>query len=138
MPSEHLSPTVAPIERDEILATAERIRPYVRETPVLALDTAELGLGSFSLWVKLELLQHAGSFKPRGAFTNLLTRAAPPAGVVAASGGNHGAAVAYAAMKLGLPATIFVPSISPPAKLDRIRAYGARLVIAGDRYADAL
>jgi threonine dehydratase len=138
MPSERLAPTVAPIERDEILATAELIRPHVRETPVVALDAAELGLGGFPLWAKLELLQHAGSFKTRGAFTNLLTRGAPSTGVVAASGGNHGAAVAYAAMKLGLPATIFVPSISPPAKLARIRAYGAELVVAGERYADAL
>jgi threonine dehydratase len=138
MPRESLVPVDRPIERDEILATAELIRPHVRETPVFALDAAGLGLGSFALWAKLELLQHAGSFKTRGAFTNLLTRAAPPAGVVAASGGNHGAAVAYAAMKLGIPATIFVPSISPPAKLARIRAYGAELVVAGERYADAL
>ena len=88
--------------------------------------------------LKLELLQHSGSFKARGAFGNLLTRAVPSAGVVAASGGNHGAAVAYAAMRLGVKATIFVPSVTSSAKLDRIRGYGAELVIAGDRYADAL
>ena len=91
-----------------------------------------------SLTLKLELLQHSGSFKARGAFTNLLTRAVPEAGVVAASGGNHGAAVAYAAMKLGKPAKIFVPSVSSPAKIARIRDYGADLAIEGDRYADAL
>ena len=90
------------------------------------------------LVLKLELLQHAGSFKPRGAFTNLLTRHVPAAGVVAASGGNHGAAVAYAAKTLGHKATIFVPSIASPAKLDRIRSYGAELVIAGERYVEAL
>jgi threonine dehydratase len=90
------------------------------------------------LELKLECLQHSGSFKARGAFTNLLTRDVPDAGVVAASGGNHGAAVAYAAMRLGHKATIFVPSISTPAKIDRIRSLGADLVVGGDRYADAL
>jgi threonine dehydratase len=91
-----------------------------------------------ALALKLELLQHSGSFKARGAFANLLLRQVPPAGVVAASGGNHGAAVAYAAMKLGLPARIFVPRISSPAKIERIRDYGADLVVEGERYADAL
>ena len=88
--------------------------------------------------LKLEQLQHAGSFKARGAIANLLLRDVPAAGVVAASGGNHGAAVAWAAQQLGVPATIFVPTISAPAKLDRIRGYGATLVVTGDRYADAL
>src|SRR5205085_10429988 len=101
-------------------------------------DASEFGLAANSLTLKLELLQHSGSFKARGAFTNLLTRTVPEAGVVAASGGNHGAAVAYAAMKLGKPAKIFVPSISSPAKLQRIREYRADLTIEGDRYADAL
>ncbi len=87
---------------------------------------------------KLEHLQHAGSFKTRGAFTHLLTRQVPEVGVVAASGGNHGAAVAYAAMKRGVPAHIFVPTVASPAKIDRIRGYGAELVVTGDRYADAL
>jgi threonine dehydratase len=87
---------------------------------------------------KLELLQHSGSFKARGAFANLLTREVPAAGVAAASGGNHGAAVAYAAMKLGVPAKIFVPSVSSPAKVKLIRDYGADLVVEGMRYADAL
>src|SRR5207245_10467799 len=90
------------------------------------------------LTLKLELFQHAGSFKTRGAFANLLTRPIPAAGVVAASGGNHGAAVAYAAMRLGVPAHIFVPTVSSPAKIRRIRAYGADLVVGGDLYADAL
>ena len=93
---------------------------------------------STPVYLKLELFQHSGSFKARGAFANLLSRKVPAAGVVAASGGNHGAAVAYAAMKLGVPATIFVPSVSSPAKIERIRGYGADLVIEGDRYADAL
>ncbi|MBV8299422.1 MAG: threonine/serine dehydratase [Candidatus Eremiobacteraeota bacterium] len=136
-PTVTLSPSKG--DRQAITETARLISPYVRRTPVLALDPADLGLDpSIGLSAKLELLQHAGSFKTRGAFANLMLREVPPAGVVAASGGNHGAAVAYAAMKRGVPATIFVPSISPPAKLDRIRVYGARLEIAGDRYADAL
>ena len=98
----------------------------------------DFGLDGVHLHFKLELLQHSGSFKARGAFTNLLTRSVPPAGVVAASGGNHGAAVSYAAMKLEKPAKIFVPTVTSPAKLARMREYGADLVITGERYADAL
>ena len=104
----------------------------------MELTGADFGLPAFSLTLKLELFQHAGSFKTRGAFANLLSRAIPAAGVVAASGGNHGAAVAYAAMRLGVPAHVFVPTVSSPAKIARIRAYGAELVVGGDRYADAL
>jgi threonine dehydratase len=114
------------------------IRPFIRRTPIVEVDGAEFGLPANTLTLKLELLQHSGSFKARGAFANLLTREVPKAGVVAASGGNHGAAVAYAAMKLGKPAKIFIPSVSSPAKVARIREYGADLVIEGDRYADAL
>ena len=114
------------------------IRPYIRRTPVVEVDGGEFGLPAHTLTLKLELLQHSGSFKARGAFANLLSRDVPKAGVVAASGGNHGAAVAYAAMKLGKPAKIFIPSISSPAKIARIRDYGASLAIEGDRYADAL
>ena len=106
-------------------------------TPVVDLSGAEFGLAAFPLTLKLEHLQHAGSFKTRGAFTNLLTRR-PAAGVVAASGGNHGAAVAYAAMRLGVPAHDLRADVSSPAKIARIRGYGADLVVGGDRYADAL
>lgn len=104
----------------------------------MALDRAEFGLPPGPLLLKLEQLQHSGSFKARGAFANLLMRAVPAAGVVAASGGNHGAAVAYAARRLGVTATIFVPTITSPAKAERIRGYGATLVVTGERYADAL
>jgi threonine dehydratase len=114
------------------------IAPHVRRTPIVAVSGADFGLPPFSLTLKLEQLQHAGSFKTRGAFANLLTRHPPKAGVVAASGGNHGAAVAYAAMKLGLPARIFVPTVSSSAKIDRIRLYGADLTVIGERYAEAL
>jgi threonine dehydratase len=117
------------IERRRISALEPVIRPYVRRTPVLQDGPVVL---------KLELLQHSGSFKARGAFANLLTREVPAAGVVAASGGNHGAAVAYAAKVLGVPARIYVPSVSSKAKVQRIRDYGAELVIHGERYADAL
>jgi len=126
------------INRKRIEAVATVIAPYVRVTPTLALSGADFGLAPFPLTLKLELLQHSGSFKARGAFANLLLRSLPAVGVAAASGGNHGAAVAYAAMRLGVPAKIFVPTVSSPAKVQRIRAYGADLTVAGDRYADAL
>ena len=126
------------LSRERIQATERVIRPHIRRTPTLEVDGADVGLDSITIVFKLELLQHGGSFKARGAFTNMLTREVPQAGVVAASGGNHGVAVAFAAMKLHKPATIFVPSVASPAKLDRIRSYGAELVIAGDRYADSL
>ncbi|HEY1730083.1 MAG TPA: threonine/serine dehydratase [Candidatus Baltobacteraceae bacterium] len=128
--SENLRKAISEIE--------QRIRPYIRRTPVIEINPADFGVACSAIALKLELMQYAGSFKTRGAFTNLLLRDVPKAGIVAASGGNHGAAVAYAAMRLGIPATIFVPSISSQAKVDRIRSYGARLEIRGDLYADAL
>jgi threonine dehydratase len=126
------------LTREQIARTYERIRPHVRRTPVIEVDAGDFGLAPAPIILKLEFLQHAGSFKTRGAFTNLLTRAVPKAGVVAASGGNHGLAVAYAANQLGIPATIFVPSVSAATKQERIRSLNAKLVVAGERYADAL
>jgi threonine dehydratase len=126
------------IDREAIRETYPRIRPHVRRTPVVEVDGADFGIDGATLSLKLELLQHTGSFKPRGAFANLLSHEIPPAGVVAASGGNHGVAVAYAAMKLSKPARIFVPRVASPAKIERIRSYGAELVITGERYNDAL
>jgi threonine dehydratase len=128
----------ATITAEHIAATEQLIRPHIRRTPVLEALGADFGLGTAQLIFKLELLQHSGSFKARGAFANLTMRRAPLAGVVAASGGNHGAAVAFAAMKLGVPAKIFVPQVASAEKVERIRGYGAELVIAGERYADAL
>ncbi len=138
-----MTPAIAAIppelSRDSIRRTADLIRPFVRRTPIIEIAPEDVRLEPRArLTLKLESLQHAGSFKSRGAFTNLLTRTIPAAGVVAASGGNHGAAVAYAAMRRKIPAKIFVPSVSSPAKQKQIRDYGADLVIAGDRYADAL
>jgi threonine dehydratase len=124
--------------RQNIETTYTIIKPHIRVTPVVHADAADFGLASFPLTLKLEHLQHAGSFKTRGAFANLLMRDVPEVGVVAASGGNHGAAVAYAAMRRGVPARIFVPTVSSAAKIDRIRSYGADLVVGGERYADAL
>jgi threonine dehydratase len=126
------------LDRDSIAAAETLIRPYIRHTPVVRVDAADLGLAAAPLVLKLELLQHTGSFKPRGTFVNLLTRQAPPAGVVAASGGNHGVAVAYAARRLGLRATIFVPEVAAAAKIERIRGYGAELAVGGAVYAEAL
>ena len=128
------------ITRTEIERTYGVIAPYIRRTPVIEVDMAELGGTGADVPVtfKLEQLQGAGSFKARGAFANLLLRDVPAAGVVAASGGNHGVAVAYAAHRLGVPAKIFVPVVSSPAKIERIRGLGADLVVGGDRYADAL
>jgi len=125
------------IDRESIAATHGIIQPYVRVTPVLEVDAADLGFSAFRLVLKLEQLQRSGSFKARGAFANLLMRKIPAAGVVAASGGNHGVAVAYAAQRLGVRARIFVPTVASPAKIARIRESAAELVIGGDCYADA-
>lgn len=126
----------SPISRDDIRAAHLRIAPRIRRTPVL--DSGRGAFGSdASVNLKLEFLQHAGSFKTRGAFNALLAATVPEAGIAAASGGNHGAAVAYAARELGHPARIFVPEIANPAKIELIRRCGAAIVIAGARYADA-
>jgi threonine dehydratase len=129
---------ITPITRERIAETETTIRPYVRRTPLVRLGGSDFGLSLQSLTFKLEMLQHSGSFKARGAFANLLLRKTPEVGVVAASGGNHGVAVAFAAQRLNVPATIFVPDITSPAKAEAIRNYGANLVFAGSRYADAL
>src|SRR5256885_11564063 len=113
------------IDRADIERVHALIRPHIRRTPVVEVLGADLGLAPPRVILKLELLQRAGSFKTRGAFANLLTRPVPPAGVVAASGGNHGAAVAFATMTMKVPAKIFVPVVSSPAKIERIRADGA-------------
>lgn len=125
------------ISRAAIAAAANRIDRHVRRTPLLRVDGSEFGLPS-SICLKLELLQHTGSFKPRGAFNRLLSAEIPRSGVIAASGGNHGAAVAYAARALGVPAEIFVPRLTPPAKVARIASYKARVIQTGEAYAEAL
>ena len=127
---ERVSPEPNVAEAD-IRAAYAVIAPYVRRTPLIEAASPIAGAPPISL--KLEFLQHAGSFKPRGAFHNLLTRAAPPVGCATASGGNHGAAVAYAAAKLGVRARVFVPEIAAPPKIAKIKAYGAEVVVRGRR-----
>lgn len=125
----------APPTRDDIRAAAAAIARRVRRTPVL--DVGRV-VASEHVSLKLELLQLSGTFKARGAYATLLSQSVPPAGVVAASGGNFGAAIAYAAHDLGHAATVFVPETAPAAKVDRLRALGATVVAVGDRYAHAL
>jgi threonine dehydratase len=130
---------VVTVVTSQAIRTVEpRIRRSVRRTPAITVDRADFGLPPGPLVLKLEQLQHSGSFKARGAFANLLLRDVPGAGVVAASGGNHGAAVAFAAHALGIPARIYVPHVCSPAKIARIRDYGAELVVVSGAYAQAL
>lgn len=124
------------LTRDLIDAAARRIEPHVRQTPVIRVEGAAFGLDG-PLLLKLELLQHTGSFKPRGAFNTVL-EAGTPELVVAASGGNHGLAVAYVAQSLRRRAEIFVPSTAPQVKVDGIRALGAQVELVGTTYAQAL
>jgi threonine dehydratase len=127
------------IGQDDIRAVYSRIGSHVRRTPILRSGADDFGVALREpLTFKLEFLQHTGTFKPRGAFNNLLSRTVPASGVAAASGGNHGAAVAYAAQRLGHKATIFVPDVSSPVKVARIKSYGADVRVGGARYADAL
>ena len=115
--------------RDDITTAARRIDGLVRRTPVVDLDGVTL---------KLEMLQHAGSFKPRGAFNTVLAQPSPPSRLVAASGGNHGLAVAHVGASLGIPTDVFVPEIAAPVKVQAIRARGATVHQGGADYAAAL
>ncbi|WP_394829438.1 serine/threonine dehydratase [Pendulispora albinea] len=124
------------IDRAHIHQVAETLAPFVRRTPAIALPPGTFGLPC-SLVIKLESLQHAGSFKARGAFAKLLASEVPPAGVAAASGGNHGIAVAHAARVRGVPAEIFVHANTAPAKRARLAALGAKVHVCGTSYAEA-
>jgi threonine dehydratase len=130
-------PNFALPDRAAVLAAEAVIRRHVRETPIVTVPARDFGLIGSPITFKLEFMQHSGSFKARGAFTNLLMRQGAERGVVAASGGNHGAAVAYAAQQLGYRAKLFVPSIASPAKIARIQSYGADVVVGGAAYTDA-
>ena len=129
-----MSPAL-PVTPGDIRAAHGRIAPHIRRTP--GLETPSPAPGGATVSLKLEQLQHSGSFKARGAFHNLITRKAPPAGCATASGGNHGAAVAFAARKLGVRARVFVPETSPAAKIAKIRAYGAEAAVGGANYPEA-
>ena len=126
------------IDRASIERARRPIDVHIRTTPIVTTAASEFGLACRTGTFKLEQLQHSGSFKARGAFLNVVSRTVPAAGVVATSGGNHGAAVAYAALQTRVRATIFVPTVASPAKIERIRGYGAELRIVGERYTDAL
>jgi threonine dehydratase len=132
----HTTADVRIPERADIEAARARVAPHVRETPVIRPGAGTFGVGA-DLTLKLELLQHTGSFKPRGAFSKMLASEVPSTGVIAASGGNFGLAVAYAARKLGHRAEIFVPSSSPAAKIDRVREQGANVRVIEGYYDDA-
>lgn len=119
--------------QSEINLAAARIVPHLRVTPVLPLDLPAIG----PVALKLEHLQHTGSFKARGAVNTLVAGPVPQAGVVAASGGNHGAAVAWAARRLGHAARIYVPELAGPAKIALIRSQGADLQVVPGLYGDA-
>lgn len=118
------------IGRDDISAAAERIGTYVRRTPVVELRA--------DLWLKLELVQHTGSFKPRGMFNRVLASDVPAAGLTVASGGNAGLAVAFVGRALGHAVEVFVPAATPAVKVERLRDYGARVTLTGADYAEAL
>ncbi len=129
--------TVAPLVGPaDVEVAAARLGERVRRTPVLPLAAGDLGL-AFPITLKLELLQHTGSFKPRGAFNRVLAEPDRPSALVAASGGNHGAAVAYVGWTLGLPARVFVPEVTSAMKRERIAGFGAQLVVGGAIYDDA-
>lgn len=123
--------------RADIVDASKRIAGYVRTTPVVYLESGAWGIDA-RLVLKLEQLQHTGSFKPRGAFNRILSHHVPSTGVIAASGGNHGVAVAYAAQKLGYRAEVFVPEVCPPVKVQRLRHYGAQVTLIGATYAESL
>src|SRR6185312_16813434 len=123
--------------RADIVAASKRIAGYVRTTPVVNLESGAWGIDAH-LVLKLEQLQHTGSFKPRGAFNRILSHHVPSTGVIAASGGNHGVAVAYAAQRLGYRAEVFVPEVCPPVKVQRLRDYGAQVTLVGATYAESL
>ena len=125
------------VSRKDIEAAASRINSRVRRTPVIQLEEAAFGIDA-EIFLKLELFQHTGSFKPRGAFNRILSADVPRAGVITASGGNHGQAVAYASKVLGIDAEIFVPEGSPSLKAERIRRHGAALTVTGQYYDDAM
>lgn len=125
-----------PVDHAAIDAAAERLAPHVRRTPVIDVEAEAFG---FPVSLKLELLQHTGSFKPRGAFNRVLASEVPEVGLIAASGGNHGLAVAHVATRLGHRAEIFVPEASPAIKVDRLRSFGSQVTVTvgGTLYADA-
>jgi len=130
------------VTRDDIVAAERRMfedfKPFLRRTPVLAVSGDSVGLGCAEVWFKLEHLQVGGSFKARGMLNRLLVNPIPASGVIIASGGNAGIACAQAANALGVPCEVFVPELCPPAKQQKLAALGARVVVGGAFYPQAL
>jgi len=126
------------LTRDDIQAASTRLSSRVRRTPVIEIGKDQLSPSHPPFWLKLESLQITGAFKARGAMNSLLAETVPNAGVVAASGGNHGQAVAWAARSLGVPAAVFVPTTCPAVKLRRLADYGAKVTVIGDVYDESL
>lgn len=122
----------------DVQAAQKRLGTQLRRTPVIRIKANELSAGHPAFWLKLESLQYTGAFKARGALNSLLATTIPPSGVIAASGGNHGQAVAWAARLLGVPAAIFVPTTCPEIKLRRLAEYGANVTVVGDVYDESL
>jgi threonine dehydratase len=125
------------VTRADVAAAQERLGTRIRRTPVIRIETGQLGASHPAFWLKLESLQATGAFKARGALNNLLAADIPAAGVCAASGGNHGQAVAWAARLLGARASVFVPTTCPPVKLRRLAGYGAVITVTGDIYEES-
>ncbi len=126
------------VTRYDVAAARHRLGIQIRRTPVMRVEAGQLGEQNPPLWLKLESLQVTGAFKARGALNSLLASEIPAAGVCAASGGNHGQAVAWAARRLGVPAAVFVPTTCPPIKLRRLADYGAEVTVVGDVYDQSL
>ena len=126
------------IGRDEIEAASRRIAADIRHTPLWRIDGRQLGVDGVELWLKLEHLQVGGSFKARGMFNRMRSNPIPAAGVVIASGGNAGIAVACAARALAVPCEVFLPGSASRAKRDKLATLGARVEVVGTGYADAL
>jgi threonine dehydratase len=126
------------VTRADVAAAQARLGARVRRTPVMRVEADQLSRSHPAFWLKLESLQCTGAFKARGALNNLLASEIPPAGVCAASGGNHGQAVAWAARLMGAHASVFVPVTCPPIKLQRLADYGAEVTVIGEVYEESL
>ncbi len=130
------------MNHQDIQAAADRFasdpRAFIRTTPLWKVPGAALGVACAELWLKLEHLQVAGSFKARGMYNRLLSNPIPASGVIVASGGNAGIATAAAARALGVQCEVFVPSVCSPAKQEKLRQLGAQVLVTGAVYAEAL
>ncbi|WP_031469577.1 serine/threonine dehydratase [Sciscionella sediminilitoris] len=130
--------TVPVLTREDIESARVRLGGRVRRTPTLHIEAGGFGAGVGEFWLKLESMQHTGAFKARGALNSVLAEPVPSGGVCAASGGNHGQALAWAAREIGVPAAVFVPGTCPEVKRRRLLEYGAELTVIGKAYDESL